>query len=286
MEILNSNRDLAALVAEQRQAGKSIGFVPTMGALHAGHASLINKSKSETNFTVCSIFVNPTQFNDAADFERYPRTTDSDIAVLKKHCCDVLFLPTVSEIYPDPTAPTPEFDFGYWDKPMEGAFRPGHFKGMAQVVKRLLEIVQPDCLVMGQKDYQQLMIVRRLLAITALPVRLLMGETLREPDGLAMSSRNVRLAPDDRQRAIQLYRSLCWAKENFEQYSINELKNQALQQLSNIEGIKPEYFEVVDADTLQPIQRHNDCPNIIALVAAFLGTVRLIDNLFICQSEA
>lgn len=283
MYIARTNAELYSLIAAQKQAGKSIGFVPTMGALHAGHASLINKSKNETDFTVCSIFVNPTQFNDQQDFDKYPRTTERDIAILETHACNALFLPTVDEIYPDPLTPVPDFDFGYLDQPMEGACRPGHFKGMAQVVKRLLELTQPDKLFMGQKDYQQLMIVRRMLAITQLPVALIIGETLREADGLAMSSRNVRLTPDERQRAVQLYHSLMWVKTKFEYFNLDTLKKQALQQLAAIEGIKPEYFEIVNADTLYPLQRHNESESVIALVAARLGTIRLIDNMFIVE---
>lgn len=282
MNIIQTNTSLQQLIHTQRQLGKSIGFVPTMGALHEGHTSLIEKSKNETDFTVCSIFVNPKQFNDPKDFEKYPRTTERDSLLLQKHHCDALFLPEVSEIYPDPDAPAPPYDFGYLSQPMEGAFRPGHFQGMAQVVKRLLDLVQPDKLFMGQKDYQQLMIVRRLLAITQLPIQLIIGETLRETDGLAMSSRNVRLTPHDRQCATQLYQTLLWAKINFDEHNIETLKKQAMQQLTNVEGIKPEYFEIVDADTLYPISdKQKNYPRIIALVAAQINQVRLIDNMFV-----
>jgi pantoate--beta-alanine ligase len=282
MQIAETNQTLHQLLLSKRQMGKSIGFVPTMGALHAGHVSLINKSKSETDFTICSIFVNPTQFNDPQDFEKYPRTVEKDITILANSGCDALFLPSVGEIYPNsPNQTQNAYDFGYLSQPMEGAFRPGHFDGMAQVVKRLLDLVQPDQLFMGQKDYQQLMIVRQLLALSHCPTQLVMVETLRDPDGLAMSSRNTRLNHTERQQAVQLYKTLLWAKTVFHNMPINELKQQALNQLAHIESIKPEYFEIVNADTLYPIERHNEHPKIVALVAAKLGNIRLIDNLFI-----
>ncbi|MBI1224215.1 MAG: pantoate--beta-alanine ligase [Bacteroidetes bacterium] len=278
MYLFKKITDLRRYLDLQKQAGKTIGFVPTMGALHAGHAALIRQSVSETNCTVCSIFVNPTQFNEAADLAKYPRTPEKDIDLLLQAGCTVLFMPDVSEVYPEGQLAPLKLDFGYLDQPMEGTHRPGHFAGVAQVVKRLLDIVQPDQLFMGQKDYQQFAIVQQMLALTKLPVRLTMCTTVRETDGLAMSSRNQRLSSEQRALAPLIFQTLREAKANMHTEWPEALKKAARKALS-VEGMEPEYFEIVDGKTLLPVDIFEDHETVVACTAVRLGDVRLIDNL-------
>lgn len=261
-----------------------IGFAPTMGALHEGHLELVRMAKREGCLAVASIFVNPTQFNDPKDLEKYPRTPEKDAALLMSAHCDALFIPPVEEVYPRGQDLTIDLDFKQLDKVMEGEFRPGHFKGMATVVNRLLDIVQPQRLYMGQKDYQQLSIVRDMIRQLALPVELVMCPTVREADGLAMSSRNVRLSPEMRRTAPIIHDTLQWAKTVLKTgLLVNEIQAEALQRLSNA-GLRPEYFELVDGITLSRMdapdaKQSNSETIIVACTAAFAGEVRLIDNL-------
>ncbi|MCC7467191.1 MAG: pantoate--beta-alanine ligase [Saprospiraceae bacterium] len=267
---------------------RPVGFAPTMGALHSGHLELIRMAKRDECIAVASIFVNPTQFNDLRDLEKYPRTPEKDAELLIEAGCDVLFMPPVEEVYPPGIDLTIELNFGVLDKVMEGEFRPGHFKGMATVVNRLLDIVRPHKLYMGQKDYQQLSIVRDMIRQLALPVELIMCPTVREPDGLAMSSRNVRLTPEMRAAAPVIYQTLQWAKSALEaDVPRDEIKTQAMDKL-RAAGLRPEYFELVDGVTLEPISTKgailslNDTgmgSSIVACTAAFAEEVRLIDNL-------
>ncbi len=274
-------KQLQTHITSLRHQRTTIGFIPTMGALHAGHAALVQQAAHEGNQTVCSIFVNPTQFNDPRDLEKYPRTPHKDIALLAKVGCDVLFIPPVAEVYPENEVINRAFDFGHLDTVMEGAFRPGHFQGVAQVVSRLLDIVQPDILYMGQKDYQQTVIVKSMLQQLDSPVRLVRCPTLREADGLAMSSRNVRLTPDFRQKAPAVYQALLQAKTLADNgHSPSEIQQIALEKITNA-GLKPEYFDLVDGETLLPIARFNDSKNIVACTAVWAGDVRLIDNIFL-----
>lgn len=259
---------------------RTFGFVPTMGALHEGHLALIRRARAENSFTICSIFVNPTQFNEASDLEKYPRTPSKDIELLAGVGCDMLFMPPVAEVYPPDGYETPQVEFGRLSQVMEGMFRPGHFEGVAQVVYRLLEIVQPTRLYMGQKDYQQYLIIQELIRQTGLPVELVMHPIVREPDGLAMSSRNVRLQPEYRDRAAVLYKTLQGAKKQLRRLSPADVQEWALRQLS-IPGFRPEYFEIVDAQTLQPAASVGDGRPLIACMAVWAGEVRLIDNLFL-----
>lgn len=257
-----------------------VAFIPTMGALHAGHLALIQLAAKDGYHTVCSIFVNPTQFNDPRDLEKYPRTPEKDIELLVSVGCTVLFLPTVAEVYPSDLE-QPTFEFDYLEKILEGAFRPGHFRGVAQVVSRLLDLVQPDALYMGQKDYQQVAIIQSMLQQLHSTVKLVMAPTLREADGLAMSSRNVRLTPDFRRIAPVIFQTLVHAKQQFQQgYAPAEIQQYALQKLITA-GLKPEYFELVDGKTLLPIERFNDSKSVVACTAAWAGEVRLIDNLLL-----
>ncbi|GJM33090.1 MAG: pantothenate synthetase [Saprospiraceae bacterium] len=261
---------------------QNLGFVPTMGALHEGHLSLIRLSKTINSHTVCSIFVNPTQFNEKGDLALYPRTPGKDIELLEKVGCEVLFLPEVEEVYPPEVQTKLEFDFKGLDKVMEGTFRPGHFNGVAQVVKRLLDIVQPDRLYMGQKDFQQFTIIEQMIRQLHLPVELVMGETLREADGLALSSRNLRLSPEHRQLAPKIYETLKEVLEWRKKYTPVEVQKNAMQAL-DIPGFKPEYFEIVNRNNLLPIQGWENLDQAVVCTAVWAGNVRLIDNLLLNQ---
>lgn len=272
--------DLKTFLNRQRNGKAHIGFVPTMGALHEGHLSLIQQAREETQTVVCSIFVNPTQFNEQKDLDTYPRTPHIDIQLLSKVGCDVIFMPAVDEVYPQDLDTGINLDFQSLDKVMEGAFRPGHFEGVAQVVKRLLDIVEPDRLYMGQKDFQQLTIIGHMIRQLELPVELVSCPIKREDNGLAMSSRNVRLSADLRQRAAVIHQTLLQAKSWIREMNIAEVENRALKTLS-IPGFRPEYFKVVDPHTLMEVrQAENDQP-LIACTAVWAGDVRLIDNMFL-----
>ena len=262
-----------------KEKGGSIGFVPTMGALHKGHLKLIETSLAKTDTTVCSIFVNPTQFNDLSDLEHYPRPIEMDIEKLLSLKSHILFIPTVAEIYPKDFS-APPFDFHGLEGRLEGEFRPGHFDGVAQVVFRLLDIVQPDYLIMGQKDYQQVQIVRKMIAQTDLQVLLDIVPTIRETSGLAMSSRNERLSKNARQDAAIIYETLRWVKANFRPESIQELKEGAVRRISQA-GFKPEYFEIVDGTNMEPVFNFENDGQVVACTAVWVEGIRLIDNILI-----
>lgn len=255
-----------------------IGFVPTMGALHNGHISLIRAAAQDNPITVCSIFVNPTQFNNAADLEKYPRTTDQDIAMLTETGCSVLFLPDAGEIYPDGQILKEPYDLGYLETVLEGSFRPGHFQGVAQVVERLLRIVQPDNLYLGQKDYQQCAVLSRLIEIRNLPVHMNIVSTMREADGLAMSSRNRRLTEPQRAIAGLLYQCLVSVQTKQGMQSFSVVKKECIDILEK-KGLRPEYIELADAETLELMDNYDPARKTVAVIAAYVGAVRLIDNL-------
>jgi pantoate--beta-alanine ligase len=246
-----------------------------MGALHNGHLSLIAQAKLGNNLVVCSIFVNPTQFNDPKDLENYPRPIEADIAKLEQAGCDVLFNPAITEMY-DANEQW-HLDIGPLEHLLEGEFRPGHYQGVTQVVYKLLDIVKPHTLYMGQKDYQQIMVVNRMIALMNIPVKMVMCPIEREPDGLAMSSRNVHLSPTDRQHALVLSRTLNWVKKHFDIDNLAQLQQQAMQLLSAEADVQPEYLEIVDGETLLPAGKHST--TIVALTAARVGKTRLIDNI-------
>jgi pantoate--beta-alanine ligase len=271
---------LQSWVQRKRAGGALIGFVPTMGALHDGHLELVRLAKRAGDLAVASIFVNPTQFNDPGDLKKYPRTPGRDLEMLLSVHCDAVFMPSEEEIYPPGRDISVNIDLGILDKVMEGAFRPGHFKGMMTVVKRLLEIVQPDNLYMGQKDFQQLTIVANMIWELGLDVQLVMCHTVREHDGLAMSSRNVRLSPEQRRLAPLIYKTLQEARSHILQQPVSLIAAQAVEQLSAA-GFRPEYFEIVDGYTLQTVSGPSESDLIVACVAAWLGEVRLIDNLIL-----
>jgi len=270
--------DLQDYLSSQRKAGKSIGFAPTMGALHAGHISLVDLNNVENDISVVSIFVNPTQFNEATDLDKYPRTEGADIEKLTAANCDVLFMPNIEEVYPKSTENTETFDFGGLVKVMEGAERPGHFEGVVQVVKRLLEIVQPHRLYMGQKDYQQFAIIQEMLRLWKSDIQIVRCPIVRETDGLAMSSRNVRLTADHRERATILSKILEEAAGKRGTYSPSDIEKWALDKMAAQQDFRPEYFTISDGKTLQQVHNFEEHEDVVACLACWVGDVRLIDN--------
>lgn len=263
-----------------REVHKSIGFVPTMGALHAGHVSLIEQSKSQVDVTVCSIFVNPTQFNDPDDYKKYPVELEQDIYKVESAGTDILFIPDAAALYPDGTRELEKYNLGYLETVLEGKFRPGHFQGVCQVMSRLLKIVNPDKLFMGQKDYQQSLVVAELLKIINSDAELVVSSTVREPSGLALSSRNMRLTSSERSNAGNIFRTLSYLKQNAGTQPLSELKSQAAAILIE-NGFTIDYIEVADASTLKILSELNGQPDTVALVAVFIRDVRLIDNLLL-----
>ncbi len=282
MLIIQTVKDIKKYIVDAKKQRKKVGFVPTMGALHAGHVALVKQCAAENDFVVVSIFVNPTQFNNAKDLEKYPRTPERDIDLLSTTQTTIVFLPSVEEIYPPAAeAPKHDFNFGNLDKVLEGEFRPGHFDGMSRVVNRLLQIVEPDNLYMGLKDFQQFTIVRSMLKQAHSKVKLVPCETLREKDGLAMSSRNTRLTPEQRAVAPQIYTVLKEIQERMSTFSPFELQVEALQSLNAEPQFKVDYFSIVDGKTLQPISKFSESDFVVALAAVFVGEVRLIDNIIL-----
>lgn len=279
MILIKEAKRLEDHLSAVRQKGQTIGFVPTMGALHQGHLSLISQCKTASGYTVSSIFVNPTQFNDPGDFEKYPVTIEQDILLLERSGCDVLFLPDIKEIYPNQPNKPVSFDLGYLDAILEGYYRPGHFQGVCQVVSRLLGIIQPDMLFMGQKDYQQCMVVKKLIEITHSKTDLVVCNTSRELSGLAMSSRNMRLSSIEKEKALAIYHTLQWLKTNIKAGPVKKLIEAGKEQISKAGFEKIDYIAIARADNLQLIAEWDGQTPIIALVAAFLNGVRLIDNL-------
>lgn len=282
MIIFKKAADLRHYLAEQKKRKRSVGFAPTMGALHQGHISLLEASKKDNDITTSSIFINPAQFNDPADFEKYPVTIEKDIYMLEKAGCDILFLPSVREIYPDGFTNHKQYDLGQLETLLEGKFRPGHFQGVCMVVERLLNIVCPGKLYLGQKDYQQCMVITRLIQLMGIEkdTTLVVCPTLREPDGLAMSSRNIRLNEEERKRAVAIYNVLTGIKNNLQPSSLINLINKAVEELA-AKGFRVDYVEIADASTLEPVTEWNGRQKLVALVAAFNNEVRLIDNMLI-----
>ena len=276
-------KDPAALqhyLESQRAKKRSIGFVPTMGALHSGHLFLLEQSKKETDVTVCSIFVNPTQFNDRKDYERYPVTVEEDIRKTEFQGTDILFLPDVGSLYKNGTHDLEHYDIGYIETILEGKFRPGHFQGVCQVMVRLLKIVRPDNLFMGQKDYQQSLIVQQLLKTMKIDTRLIVCPTFREKNGLAMSSRNMRLSEKERGDAGSIHKALLSIKERIAPGNLIPVKEEAIELLTR-RGFRIDYIEIADADTLTLTDSWDGRQRLVALAAVFVNDVRLIDNLLL-----
>ena len=276
--------DLQKYLKSLKDKGLDIGFAPTMGALHTGHTSLVEQAKTACDIAVVSIFINPTQFNDPKDLGKYPRTPERDLELLAEAGCDVVFMPDVSEVYPHGNTPSVKYDFGKLERILEGEFRPGHFDGMAQVVSRLLDIVQPNRLFMGQKDFQQLAVVSRLLELQKSKIELISCPIIRGKDGLAMSSRNVRLTESDRPKAALIHQTLEEAFEMVENYAPAEIARICTTKLKLEPRFKLEYFDIVDGRTLLPIHIFEDTDYAVALTAIWVGDVRLIDNIILKQS--
>lgn len=280
MIIFKHIEELRKYLLVQTQKGNLIGFVPTMGALHKGHISLITLARKHAGHVVASIFVNPTQFNDPRDFEKYPVTIDKDVNMLEAAACDVLFLPSVAEMYPTRINNKKHYDLGYLETVLEGASRPGHFQGVCQVVERLLDIVAPNQLFLGQKDYQQCMVVNRLVQLMTIKTSIIIAPTQRENDGLAMSSRNMRLSAEAREKATVIYKTLLWIKDNIKSGSLKNIKIEAGHRLS-IGGFTPDYVAIANADTLELLEELQVNIKPVALIAGFIDGVRLIDNMIL-----
>lgn len=277
MNIYKSIEDLQAFVEAERAKGLRIAFVPTMGALHAGHLSLVRRALSECDRCIVSVFVNPTQFNDPRDLETYPRTLEADSTLLASVGTSALFAPEVSTIYPKEDTRT--FEVGAVAEVMEGRYRPGHFNGVMQVVSRLFDIVRPDCAYFGEKDFQQIAVIRAMVRLIGSPVEIIACPIVREADGLALSSRNIRLSAEERREAPQIYRILSesrsWAKEMSPQQVIERVT----EQINAVPHLRVEYFEIVDTDSLQPIASWSDSPAPHGCITVYCGEVRLIDNI-------
>ncbi len=279
MIICKTTQEIRDLEANLTFGKKLIGFVPTMGALHKGHISLLKESKKSCDITICSVFVNPNQFNDKGDLARYPRTPEADIKMLEEAGCDIVFMPSIEEIYPK--TDTRVFDFGAIDKVLDGAYRPGHFNGVAQVVSRLFDIIKPHKAFFGLKDYQQVLIIKKMVEQLQLKVEIVACPILREADGLAMSSRNTLLDAEERKAASLIPKLMQEAKTLSTTMSLPDVKNKLLAEISANPLLKADYIEFCNADTLQPITEIKPGKKVICLAAIYSGKIRLIDNLFI-----
>lgn len=277
MKTVNKVADLQRLITEAKKQGKQVGFVPTMGALHNGHLFLVKKCKEENDFCVASVFVNPTQFNNPEDLEKYPRTPEHDCELLASVGCDVVFMPEVAEMYPEPD--TRVFDFGALEHVMEGKMRPGHFNGVAQVVSKLFEMVTPDTAYFGEKDFQQVAIIREMVRQLNSPVRIVQVPIVREDSGLALSSRNMRLNEQQRMDAVTISRALFASRDAISENSVAETIEAVLSAVNAVPSLETEYFEIVDGDTLQSVQSWDESDYIVGCITVYCGDVRLIDNI-------
>ena len=277
MQVVKHIVDLQTILNIKKKEGVKIGFVPTMGALHEGHLSLVEKAGKETDFVVVSVFVNPTQFNDKGDLERYPRNLEKDVELLSTTPCKVVFAPEPKEIYPEPD--TRQFNFGLLEEVMEGKFRPGHFNGVAQVVSRLFDIVKPDKAFFGEKDFQQLAIIKEMVRRTGMPVEIIPCAIVREADGLAMSSRNMLLDAEQRKNAVHISKTLFEAVNKSKELTVQEVVKWVVERINENEFLNTEYFEIVDSMTLQPVQNWTDKGEKVGCVAVHCGKIRLIDNI-------
>ncbi|WP_101690101.1 pantoate--beta-alanine ligase [Dysgonomonas massiliensis] len=278
MKIVTSAKELNVITNNYRKEGKTIGLVPTMGALHAGHFSLVKESLTDNDITIVSIFVNPTQFNDKSDLEKYPRDLDRDSQGLQELSDSIIvFAPTVEEIYPEPD--TRVFDFGMLDKVMEGKHRPGHFNGVAQVVSRLFYIVNPHKAYFGQKDFQQLAIIRAMVKQLGMTVQIVPMPIIRVESGLALSSRNERLSNEQKDLAVNISKALFDSAKMIEQKNVSETAQYVIDNINKYEGLDVEYFEIVDGNSLQQVNNWSDSDYIVGCITVFCGDIRLIDNI-------
>jgi pantoate--beta-alanine ligase len=277
MKILQTIKELQTEISALKAAGKLVGLVPTMGALHAGHASLVKRSVAENDVTAVSIFVNPTQFNDKNDLAKYPRTLEADCQLLQSVGASIVFAPSVDEVYPEPDTRT--FSYAPLDTVMEGAFRPGHFNGVCQIVSKLFDMVQPHCAYFGEKDFQQLAIIREMVRQMNYPIEIIGCPIVREEDGLAMSSRNTRLSAEERITALNISQTLFASQSFAKSHTLAETKAFVEESIAAIDGLRLEYYEVVDDRTLQTVCEWDEAEGIVGCITVFCGEVRLIDNI-------
>ena len=280
MKVINKTSDLQAIIEQFKNDGKSIGLVPTMGALHKGHLSLVKNSISNNDITVVSIFVNPTQFNNPNDLASYPRTVDKDLELLQTVGCDIVFAPEADDIYSkSETDSRFEFDFEGLDKVMEGKFRPGHFNGVVQIVSKLFDLVRPNRAYFGEKDFQQLAIIRLMTRRYNLPIEIVPCPIVREDSGLALSSRNSLLKDNEKQVASHIYAVLNESRQFVPQTEVEELKQCAIAAIEQKPELRVEYFDIVDGHTLKSIGKWDECDYVVGCITVFCGNVRLIDNI-------
>jgi len=280
LEIFKTKAALKAFLKPLKASGKKIALVPTMGALHNGHISLIKLAQQNADIIICSIFVNPTQFTDPKDLEKYPRPIEHDLAMLADAGCNGVFMPNVDEMYPAGADEAWHIDLGNAEFLLEGEFRKGHYQGVTQIVKKLFDAVEPDVAMFGQKDFQQVLMIKNMLAYFKLPITIITCPIIREDDGLAMSSRNIHLSDNDRKHSLVLSKSLQFVIDHFNEYSLSELEDKAKAFYHNIDGVELDYFTIANGDTLEPAKAKYE-NNLIALVAAKVGSTRLIDNMII-----
>ena len=276
-QVIHTIKDLQAELTVLRAQGKKVGLVPTMGALHVGHASLVKRSVSENGVTVVSVFVNPTQFNDKNDLAKYPRTLDADCRLLEDCGAAFAFAPSVEEMYPQPD--TREFSYAPLDTVMEGAFRPGHFNGVCQIVSKLFDAIQPDRAYFGEKDFQQLAIIREMVRQMNYKLEIVGCPIVREEDGLALSSRNKRLSAQERENALNISRTLFKSRTFATSHTVSETQKMVEEAIEAAPGLRLEYFEIVDGNTLQKVNSWEDAQYVVGCITVFCGEVRLIDNI-------
>lgn len=283
MKVLRTVGELRSAMDAARNAGQTIGLVPTMGALHAGHMSLVDTARRQNDIVVASVFVNPTQFNNPNDLSTYPRTEEADCALLDEHGADYAFIPSVEEMYPEPD--TRVFDLGEVAAVMEGAMRPGHFNGVAQVVSKLFDMVRPTRAYFGEKDFQQIAVIRKMVQLEGFDLEIVACPIKREADGLALSSRNVRLTPEGRKQAPAIHRILEQSLSLAATKSPDELKHWVKEQIDAVPGLETEYYEIADALTMQPVQNWDSPNGTVGCVTVYCGDVRLIDNILYTQPK-
>lgn len=279
MKVFNLKIEIANYLKTMQLSGKKIGFAPTMGALHLGHVSLIEKAKSENDIVVCSIFVNPIQFNNPSDFTKYPKTLEKDLELLQKVDCDVVFVPTALEMYPEPVTEKNKMTFGELDNIMEGKQRPGHFSGVGIVVKKFFEIVKPNKAYFGEKDFQQLAVVKKMVEQENMNIEIIGCPIIREKDGLAMSSRNTLLNELERKNSANIYRILSEAKLLVKSMPVSQLKEWVKFEINKIENLSLEYFEIADSKSLKNITLWSESKKIMGFIVVKVGTIRLLDNI-------
>lgn len=283
MRVVKTISELKSLISGYKQENKTVGLVPTMGALHAGHKSLVDRARKENDIVVVSVFVNPTQFNNKQDLATYPRTEERDCALLEAAGCDVVFMPAVEEVYPEPD--NRQFDLGAVAEVMEGAHRPGHFNGVAQIVSKLFGFVEPDRAYFGEKDFQQIAVIRKMVQLEGIKLQIVACPIKREDDGLALSSRNVRLTAEQRQLAPNIYRVLKESCNFAKSHTVAETEKFVVDSLNALPQMEVEYYSIVDALTMQPVSDWADADSITGCITVYCGEVRLIDNIAYKKAE-